>query len=222
MVRYQSGTPRRLGLTGMAYHLIEKGDASTGKKLLQAAREITSMTLNGSVPPPSVLRSIDLLLSDQRIKYCLIGGMAVNVHARPRATADVDVLVAALPEQAALRDRDYIRRFGFYPAKSHTGKHLILDRDDGNVECLPVGVDRLRHAALASARKHRTAGMIIPVVSPAFLIGLKVCAIANNPKRWKNDSQDILAVHLSKRPDLTRMSTLLSAKERVILDEIIP
>lgn len=222
MVRYRSGTPHRFKLTRMAYTLLDRGETDTGNEILQISREITSMTLNGSVPPPSVLRAIDLFLTDQRIAYCLIGGMAVNVHARPRETSDVDVLVEKIPDTKALRDRAYMGRFGFYPARSYSGGHLILDRDDGSVECLPVGSDLMRIAALSSARKHDVAKMQIRVVSPAFLIGLKIRAIASNQKRWSKDSQDILAVHLSKRPDLKRVVPMLDEKERRLLLKIIP
>jgi hypothetical protein len=67
---YRSKTPHRLGLTRLAYRLLDSGDWKNGEQLLAAAREIISMTLSGNVPKASVLRSLDLFLADQKIFYC--------------------------------------------------------------------------------------------------------------------------------------------------------
>ena len=41
----------------------------------------------------SALTSISKILNDLNIKYCLIGGLAVGILAKPRATEDIDFLV---------------------------------------------------------------------------------------------------------------------------------
>ena len=40
------------------------------------------------------LKELCLFLGDERIEYMLIGGLAVGIWAEPRATVDIDVLVA--------------------------------------------------------------------------------------------------------------------------------
>jgi len=38
------------------------------------------------------LKKLCLLLSEAHIKFCLIGGLAVGILAKPRATEDIDLL----------------------------------------------------------------------------------------------------------------------------------
>ena len=40
------------------------------------------------------------LLNAHRVEYLLIGGYAVNYHGYPRATADMDIWIAARPANA--------------------------------------------------------------------------------------------------------------------------
>jgi len=37
------------------------------------------------------------ILNDHRVKYLVVGAYAVAIHARPRATKDLDILVKADP-----------------------------------------------------------------------------------------------------------------------------
>ena len=39
------------------------------------------------------LKSLCILLSEARVDYCLIGGLAVAILAKPRATEDIDLLI---------------------------------------------------------------------------------------------------------------------------------
>ena len=39
------------------------------------------------------LKSLCVLLRDARVEFCLIGGLAVAIQAKPRATEDIDLLV---------------------------------------------------------------------------------------------------------------------------------
>ena len=40
------------------------------------------------------LRRVARALDEEGVAYALVGGLAVSIHARPRATDDIDVLVA--------------------------------------------------------------------------------------------------------------------------------
>ncbi len=218
---YRQATAHKMGLTAIAYELFDRGEQDLGEQLLKLSREITSMTIAQGVPEPSVIRSADLLFRDLKIDYCLIGGMAVNVHATPRGTEDVDILVNELPPVERTKNRQYMGRFGFYPAVSRTGGHLVLDKDNGYVECFPAMGDPLREEALAKAREEDVMGMPIKVVTPAFLIGLKVAAIHDKPSRRHKDGQDILAVYLAQKPSLTKVQSLLGGAEQAILKDVL-
>ena len=39
------------------------------------------------------LKSLCRILGDARLEYCLIGGLAVGILSKPRATEDIDLLV---------------------------------------------------------------------------------------------------------------------------------
>lgn len=50
---------------------------------------------------PDDFRDLLVALSDARAEFVLIGGWAMAVHGRPRATEDLDVLVRATPANSA-------------------------------------------------------------------------------------------------------------------------
>jgi len=52
------------------------------------------------------------LLNSHRIKYLVIGGYAVGYHGYPRATGDLDIWIAASPENAR-NLVPAIKEFGF-------------------------------------------------------------------------------------------------------------
>ena len=54
------------------------------------------------------------LLNSARVEYLLVGGYAVGLHGYPRATWDMDILVAADPENAEKGVR-VLLDFGFSP-----------------------------------------------------------------------------------------------------------
>ena len=40
------------------------------------------------------------IFNDQKVKYLIVGGYAVSLHAQPRATKDIDLLVKSDPDNA--------------------------------------------------------------------------------------------------------------------------
>lgn len=50
---------------------------------------------------PSDFREFLKLLDSKRVQYLLIGGYAVGLHGHPRPTGDIDIWIAANPENAA-------------------------------------------------------------------------------------------------------------------------
>jgi len=53
------------------------------------------------------------LLNEHRVEYLLIGGYAVGYYGYPRATNDMDIWIAARPDNAA-RMVTVLREFGFH------------------------------------------------------------------------------------------------------------
>ncbi|OHD67607.1 MAG: hypothetical protein A2W19_11375 [Spirochaetes bacterium RBG_16_49_21] len=61
---------------------------------------------------PEVFKDFLRLLDTHGVEYLLIGGYAVAFHGYPRATADMDIFIAANPENAA-RMNAVVKEFGF-------------------------------------------------------------------------------------------------------------
>ena len=83
------------------------------------------------------------LLNSERIEYLLVGGYAVGYYGYPRATGDMDVWVAATPENAASL-ATVLEKFGF--AAESVQPDLFLQRD----RVVRMGVPPLRIDLLTS------------------------------------------------------------------------
>jgi hypothetical protein len=87
------------------------------------------------------MKTVELLqaLSDARIRYVLVGGMAVQLHGFLRATFDID-LVLAMDDANLMKFIGLARQFGLAPA-------------------IPVPIESLADAALIE-EWHREKGML--------------------------------------------------------------
>jgi hypothetical protein len=122
-------------------------------------------------------------LDGLRLRYAVVGGLAVSTWTAPRATQDVD-LYAELPDAArpalerALRERGFdvpameaeLERFGVFRSRSHEGVFLDI---------FPA-VGLLGEAVVQRRRKARIAGRALWVVAPEELAALK--AFSDRPR----------------------------------------
>jgi predicted nucleotidyltransferase len=145
------------------------------------------------------LKSLCGLLTESRIEFCLIGGLAVSILAKPRATEDIDLLVlieeSQLPSLGSLLQRRFsvIQAANIVRFKTATICRTTLVPPSGKNDA-PVVVDFL----LADREVYREAlrdpielivdGVKIPVSRPESLIRMK--EISNRPQ----DMIDIEAV----------------------------
>ena len=53
------------------------------------------------------------IFNDQKVKYLIVGGYAVSLHAQPRATKDIDLLIQPAPANGK----------AVSPAKTNNGKN---------------------------------------------------------------------------------------------------
>jgi hypothetical protein len=76
------------------------------------------------------------IFNDQKVKYLIVGGYAVSLHAQPRATKDIDLLIQPAPANgkavyaalkkfgaplAGLTAADFIERDKFVPHGPRAG-----------------------------------------------------------------------------------------------------
>lgn len=137
-----------------------------------------------------VFRELLQKFDRQDIRFALIGGFALHVAGFTRATQDIDFIV----------DGDDINKVKEIMSK--IGYELTHESSDFSNYWHPMGplgcVDFL-HAhrkyareMLKRARKHEILGNVeVPVLLPEDVIGLKVQAVVNDPKRRPLDMADI-------------------------------
>lgn len=164
------------------------------------------------------LREISGALDQADIDYALIGGVAVNSHGYLRATHDLDILSGIQDEQ---RLHALLIALGY--------EALDRRQDISSYARGPLRLD-IVHAhrsdaleMLGSANDARYADIRIPVISLEGLIGLKLQAFNDDPRRLR-DLDDIMQLMKLNRADLdiakVRSYFTLFGREE-LLDDIL-
>lgn len=92
---------------------------------MRAAEFCDKVTAGGGENLDGVLA----LLKEKGVRFCVIGGQAVNYYAEPLASLDVDFVVAMdrLDEvEALLRERFHVRRFPHCVNQPHKGPIYVF------------------------------------------------------------------------------------------------
>ncbi len=135
--------------------------------------------------PKDFREFIELLISN-RVQFVMIGGYAYNLYRNPRATGDIDFLVAADVENDA-RLRQALIDFGFgstLPPEPQllleTGKVIMLGRAPLRIDIL-TKIDGVEFAEVFETMQFiELEALSIPVISPETL--LKNKRAAGRPK----------------------------------------
>ncbi len=136
------------------------------------------------------------VLNGAGVSYALIGGLALSPHGVIRGTTDVDLLLEATDGDAvdaALAKLGYDCLHRSVDAGNYA-------RNDQRVDLLYAHRPIARRL-LAAAAGHLTPFGHLRVISAEGLIGLKVQALANNPRRTQ-DLADIRALLQANRDRL--------------------
>ena len=169
-------------------------------RLIEQLREAV-LALDACDPPPA-----------------LIGGLALAAHGVVRATSDVDFLIAGRDADRAetiLTALGYVRRFRSVDAASYV-------RGDEGVDFL-YAHRALASSLLAAATTRDVAGTPVRVVGAAGLIGFKLQALVNDPRRAR-DLEDIRALlrENSRTVDLDEVRGYFRLFDReALLDELL-
>jgi hypothetical protein len=127
-------------------------------------------------------RSVVRVLGVARIPHAICGGIAMSIHASPRATIDIDLLAPpdVVPKIAeALLPHGFVRRERT-PTRLAAGEvvmHRFTKIVPGDPDVLMLDVIEVRPGPTEAAWSTRTSadweGQPVAVVSPGGLIGLK-------------------------------------------------
>jgi len=127
-------------------------------------------------------RAVVAALGGARVPYAICGGIAMSIHAHPRATIDIDLLAppeAVVKIVEALLPRGFVRRERT-PTRLAEGEivmHRLTKIVPGDPEVLALDVIEVRPGVTEDAWQTRAGaeweGHSVTVVSRAGLIGLK-------------------------------------------------
>jgi len=128
-------------------------------------------------------RVIDMLAA-HGIRYCVIGGVAVNAYADPIVTQDLDIVVAIeqLAEARALFEAEFkVREF----------PHSLNVYDPGSKLQVQVQLDPELTEIAGRAAVREVMGLSIPVAAPRDLLGLKIAAALEPTRRGSKRQKDL-------------------------------
>lgn len=152
-------------------------------------------------------------LNDQSLPYALIGGLAVSLRGQPRATADVDIVIATDIERAVALAGS-LHQSSFRPlfddiSEIVTSSYLLpLRHRLTNVKVdLAIGISGFEREAVSRAESIPLAGIMVRVARAEELLIMKI--FAGRPQ----DEQDLLGLVIAQGERLDWDNCLQMARE---------
>jgi hypothetical protein len=150
-----------------------------------------------TVDHANLLESLIAFLNEHRVKYCVIGGQAVNAYAEPLVSLDLDVVVA-------LSDLERIRRLlgsRFSLEEFHHSLNLSLPGSQLRVQ---IQTDPRYLDFPARSENRELMGLTLPVAALDDLLQGKIWAATDPEHRATKRQKDILDIArlIEKYPDL--------------------
>lgn len=174
------------------------------------------------MPPESRLgkqiASLVSLMNENGVRFVLIGGLALAPYKVIRATQDVDLLVDAADADKA----DKLLTARGYRCLHRSADAGNYQRDDERLDLLYASRPMARNL-LASGIQRDTPFGRLPVIGAEGLIGFKLQALVNDPRRTQ-DLADIRALLRANRAtlDMREVREYFRLFEREpLLDEIL-
>lgn len=132
----------------------------------------------------NLLEQFIAFLREQGIRFCVIGGQAVNAYAEPLVSLDLDVVVAvaSLDElEQLLRQRFVVRRFP-------RSLNIALPHSDLRIQ---IQTDERYRSFVDRAVMHNVLGMDLPVASLEDVLQGKIWAALDPERRMSKRQKDL-------------------------------
>jgi predicted nucleotidyltransferase len=161
------------------------------------------------------VREFAKAIETQGTRFAVIGGLAVNLHGYLRATHDLDFLIDERDRVAA---ETALGALG-YQLFFATAEVASFARGDHRIDLL-FARRPLSRQMLAATTPLTAGELVLPVVSVEDLIGLKLQAYGNDPRRLRDlaDIRELLNRHRSAL-DFGRIAAYAEALEMLDLWE---
>lgn len=144
------------------------------------------------------LETARTVLTEANIDFALIGGFALSAHGILRATMDIDLLVDGAHQKKVKQlflDKNFVVRFETTELLQLGGPGLI----DIIFAHRPLSLEMLQFAKL----EKKLVG--VSVVSREGIIGLKIQAYKNDPRRTLQDKADIQSLLRQEKINLKKV-----------------
>jgi len=137
-----------------------------------------------------VIEAVTIRLDAADVRYALIGGFAMALRGVQRATVDLDFIL--MLEDMEKADAIF-RGFGYQRAfhSENVSQYISDDLELGRIDILHAFRGPTLGMLERADRIEIEAGCALPVVHVEDIIGLKVQASVNDPKRATRDWADI-------------------------------
>jgi len=138
----------------------------------------------------NVLGLISGFLDEKRVRYAVIGAVAIAAYGLPRTTVDLDLVVEASAQDDLIR---FLEAHGYQTLHRSSGysNHRHPDSDWGSVDFVYVGAETSEELFAAVRIHEGLRGLSMPLPKPEHLAALKVLAMKNDPSRALQDMADI-------------------------------
>jgi hypothetical protein len=145
----------------------------------------------------NLLENLISLLKEKGIRYCVIGGQAVNAYVEPLVSLDLDLAVAVdqMEEVAALLESHFdVRRF----------PHSLNIGMPGSDLRVQIQTDERYSSFVERASMQTVLGMTLPVASAEDVLQGKIWAVMDPERRGSKRQKDLadIARILEKYPNL--------------------
>ena len=148
---------------------------------MQARAFLRSVTVDRSDALDRFLR----VLSDARIHWCVVGGLAVNAYTEPVVTLDLDLIVAA---EATPTVVDASSRAGF---SSQRFAHSINLSASGSDLRIQLQTDPRYASFIDRAEPRAVLGLTLPVAAIADVLQGKIWAFEDVTRRASKRQKDL-------------------------------
>ena len=135
----------------------------------------------------NLLESMVALLTEHRIRYCVIGGVAVNAYVEPVVTEDLDLVVAVdqiKRVESLLEEHFTVKRFPYTLNVSAPGSNLRVQ-----IQTDPCYAGFAERASL-----REVLGLTLPVATLEDVLQGKAWAATNPERRASKQKKDLLDI----------------------------
>jgi len=145
----------------------------------------------------NLLERLIALLAEHGIRYCVIGGQAVNAYVEPVISSDTDLIIATGQLDHAtllLASKFDVQRFPHNLNISSTGSNIRAQ----------VYIDPRYESFLEKASEHKVLGLTLPIASLEDILRGKIWAVQDVTRRASKRQKDLsdIARLLKTYPDL--------------------